>query len=843
MLEAFYSRFVFRFPRFVIALVLIAAALLGTQALKLRVDASAETLLLENDKDLAYTRLVSKRYRSPDFLVITYTPKSDLFAPQSLETIRSLSKQLVKVEGIDSVTSVLNVPLLESPPKPVKELLEKIPTIGAGDANLTLARKEFRHNPLYTSNLVSSDLKTTALQVNIAYDSHYYELLDRLNVFRSAEENGTITPQQRQKMAALNQTFKSYRDVVREKNHKMILAVRSIIRSHADSGQLFLGGVDMIADDMITFVKRDLKTYGSAVLGLLVLILWIVFRQIRWVVQPVIISALSILMTAGILGMLGFEITVISSNFISLQLIITISIIIHLIVRYRELAIEKAHMPEHALILESTLSMSKPTFFAIITTIAGFASLMLSGIKPVVALGWMMSIGISVSLIVTYLLFPAINVLLKRTHPYTLFEREFSLTKVLAAFTQRHGTLILIGAAIVILFSVSGASKLIVENSFINYFKPSTEIYKGMAVIDRQLGGTTPLDVTIDLPPENAADTDKAESSADDTGDFDEFDEFEEELDTEAAKAQYWFNDERMDVVRRVHHWLRGIDHVGKVLSLGTLLEVGRTLNDGEPLDNFELALLYNELPESFAKIILKPYVDIEHNQVRFALRIKDSDPDLRRARLIEEIRTGLSTKLGIPKEHVHLSGIMILYNNMLQSLYDSQIATLGAMVVLLFFMFWLLFRSFVIAVIAIIANLVPIGVIFGFMGWAHIPLDMMTITIAAISIGIAVDDTIHYLYRFGVEFEKDHDYIAAMHRTHESVGYAMTYTSAAIIIGFLILVLSVFIPTIYFGLLTVLAMFMAIVADLLLLPKLILIFRPFKKASFRSFVPADNLR
>ncbi len=841
MLEGFYSRFVFRFPRLVIAAVMIAAALLGTQALKLRVDASSETLLLENDKDLAYTRLVAKRYRSPDFLVITYTPENDLLAPASLETVRTLSRQLLKIDGIDSVTSILNVPLLQSPPKPVKELLEKIPTIGGGDANLTLARSEFRRNPLYASNLVSPDLKTTALQVNLVYDAHYYELLDRLNLLRSAEENGTLTSAQMRKKRTLEQAFKSYRDIVREKNHRMILAVRDVLRMHGGEGELFLGGVEMIADDMITFVKRDLKTYGSAVLALLILVLWTVFRQVRWIVQPVVIAAVSIIMTAGILGMLGFEITVISSNFISLQLIITISIIIHLIVRYRELAVEKPRMPQHALVLESTLSMSKPTFFAIVTTIAGFASLMLSGIKPVVALGWMMSIGIFISLIVTYLLFPALNVLLPRTQPYTRFEREFSLTKVLASFTERHGRLILAGAVVVILFSVSGASRLMVENSFINYFKPSTEIYKGMAVIDRQLGGTTPLDVTIDLPQEeDSADT-AGDAAQEDDG-FDEFDEFEEELNAEASQAQYWFSDERMDVVRRVHHWLEQIDHVGKVLSLGTLLDVGKTLNDGDPLDNFELALLYNELPEDFAEIILKPYVDIEHDQVRFALRIKDSDPGLRRAHLIETIRTGLTSALGIPKEHVHLSGIMILYNNMLQSLYDSQIATLGAMVVLLFFMFWLLFRSLAVAVVAIIANLVPIGVIFGFMGWAHIPLDMMTITIAAISIGIAVDDTIHYLYRFRVEFEKDHDYTAAMHRAHESIGYAMTYTSAAIIIGFLILVLSVFIPTIYFGLLTVLAMFMAIAADLLLLPKLILMFRPFgKKPDAPSTQAADK--
>ena len=824
MLKRFYTAFVFRYPRFVIAAVLIAAALLGTQIPKLRVDASAETLLLENDKDLAYSRLVAKRYRSPDFLLITYTPENDLLSPQTLETLRTLSDALMKVEGVDSVTSILNVPLLESPPKPVKELLEKIPSIEAGDANLALARQEFVHNPLYVSNLVSPDFKTTALQVNLAFDTRYYALLDRLNALRTAEENGTITPDGREELAGVSSEFKAYRDIVREKDHRLIHAVRQIIGSHRDAGQLFLGGVTMIADDMITFVKRDLKTYGVAVLLLLILVLWTVFRQKRWVALPVLISALSIAITIGVLGMLGFEITVISSNFISLQLIITISIIIHLIVRYRELAIAKPGASERELVLESTLSMSKPTFFAIITTIAGFASLMLSGIKPVTALGWMMSIGISVSLIVTYLLFPAVNVLLKRKQPKTTFDREFSVTKILANFTERHGALILIGAVLLVAYSVSGAYRLKVENSFINYFKPSTEIYQGMSVIDRELGGTTPLDITIDLPPLKAA---KAAAPADVGGD-DEFAEFAEEFAAEANEAQYWFNDERMDVVRRVQHWLEHVEHVGKVLSLGTLLEVGRTINGGKALDNFDLALLYNELPPKFSDIILKPYVDIEHNQVRFALRLIDSDSDLRRDALLKHLREGLINEVGIPEAHLHISGLMVLYNNMLQSLFASQIETLGVMVVMLFLMFWILFRSFLTAVVAIIANLIPVGAVFGVMGWSGIPLDMMTITIAAISIGIAVDDTIHYIHRFRKELEKDGDYLAAMHRSHESIGYAMSYTSAAIMIGFVVLVLSVFIPTIYFGLLTVLVMFMAIVADLLLLPKLILMVRPF---------------
>lgn len=820
MLERFYTAFILRYPILVIIAVFAGTLALSTQATKLRVDASSETLLLENDPDLAYSRVINQRYRSQDFLVVTYTPSGPLLADETLEDIRGLSERLLALDTVDSVTSILNVPLLQSPPKPVKELLENIPSIGGGDANLTLASVELRQNPLYVSNLVSPDLETTALQVNLKYDAHYYDLLDALNELRALRRNGSIQPAQAKELEAQEKAFRAYRELKRAQTHQTITDVRAILQGNASDAELFLGGVDMIADDMITFVKRDLKTYGTIVLLLLIVVLWTVFRQKRWVIQPVVISATSILITISLLGMLGMDVTVISSNFISLQLIITISIIIHLIVRYREMAHRHPHASQHDLVLGSTLAMFQPTFFAIITTIAGFASLMLSDIKPVISMGWMMSIGISVSLLVTYLLFPAINVLLKRKKPFMAFETEFILTRIMANWVEHRGRIILVSTILLIAFAVTGASRLIVENSFINYFKPTTEIYQGMSVIDRQLGGTTPLDITIDLPQTPAPEA-PAEASDDIFG------EFEAEFEAEASKEQYWFTDERMELVRRAHAWLETVPHVGKVLSLGTMLEVGKTFNEGKPLGNFELALLYNELPEKFSSIILKPYVDIDHDQVRFALRIVDSDEDLRRNVLLQTLRSGLLEELELRPEQLHLSGIMVLYNNMLQSLYDSQIATLGVMAFLLFLMFWLLFRSFRIAVVAIIANLVPIGVIFGFMGWMKIPLDMMTITIAAISIGIAVDDTIHYLYRFRNEFAKDRNYRAAMHRSHESIGYAMTYTSAAIIIGFLILVLSQFIPTIYFGLLTVLAMFMAIIADLLLLPRLLLLFKP----------------
>jgi predicted RND superfamily exporter protein len=522
------------------------------------------------------------------------------------------------------------------------------------------------------------------------------------------------------------------------------------------------------------------------------------------------------------LGYFGWEVTVISSNFISLQLIITMAVVIHLIVRYRELICVEPTQSQKQLVLEATLSMLKPCSFAVLTTVAGFSSLILCDILPVINFGWMMSAGIFVSLILTFLLFPTILVLMPKRVPTNCFIQS-SFTGVLARFTELRGKLILVMSSLLLLGSIAGISMLIVENSFIDYFRESTEIYQGMKIIDEQLGGTTPLEVIIDFPEETyiVEDEDIFEG-----GDI--FDELDAEFEEEKGEAQYWFTSQKMQQVEAAHDYLDSLPETGKVLSLGTMLKVGRVLNEGQDLDNFKLALIYNELPETYRKIVLSPYVSVENNQTRFAIRVRDSEKDLRRNELLKTIRHDLTQELGFKEEQVHLAGILVLYNNMLQSLFSSQILTLGTVVIVLMMMFMILFRSLKVAAIAIFPNLLSVGTVLGFMGWWDIPLDMMTITIAAISVGIAVDDTIHYIHRFKKEVEKDGDYIVAMHRCHNSIGYAMYYTSITIIIGFSILMLSNFIPSIYFGLLTGLAMVIALVAALTLLPQLIILVKPF---------------
>lgn len=783
MIKDLYSKVILGHPKFVLLFISLMISFLAYESFNLKVDASAKTLLLEDDKDLAYTRVVAKRYKTKDLLVIAYTPKKDLLDDTTLNNIRSISSDLRKIKYIDSVDDITNIPLLQTSELSFAELAKGAKTLSDKDINKQKAKHELLNNPLYVENFVSKDFKTTAIMIH---------LKDK------------------------NTSSSLSKDI----NHRTILGIRSVINKHSSEASMFLGGANMIADDMITYVKNDLKTYGAIVLLLLVVILYIVFKEIKWVLVPLAILFGAIVSSMGLLGLFNWEVTVVSSNFISFQLILTTSIIIHLVVRYRELASKTKDLNQKELVLQTVSSMSKPTFFAVITTVAGFSSLMLSGILPVINLGWMMSTSLLLSFFITYAMFGSIMILLKPSIPNKSFEANYDITRPLSYVVQKHYMYIFVVSLIIILFSISGATKLIVENSFINYFKPSTEIYQGMSIVDNKLGGTTPLDVTIDLVDDNIqTDREEIENSA--SSDF--LDEFEDEFDNKDQENQYWFTSSKMQKIQKIHNYLESIDELGKVLSFATILKVGKSINQNQDLDNFQLALLYNEFPDKLKKQILRPYLNIDANQVRFNIRVVDSNPDLRRGELINRIKTELHEKLGIKKEHIHLSGLMLLYNNMLQSLFNSQILTIGVMVILLFAMFWALFRSFTIGLAAILANIIPIGIVFGFMGWLNIPLDMMTITIASISIGIAVDDTIHYLFRYRHEYAKCGDYTSAMRTAHTSIGHAMTYTSLAISIGFLVLVLSAFTPTIYFGLLTVVVMLVALATDMLLLPRLVM--------------------
>ncbi|MFA9498312.1 MAG: RND family transporter [Deltaproteobacteria bacterium] len=821
----FFQKVVIGRPKRVIIFVLAVVSFLGYHAKDFKLDASAETLVLQNDKDLQYSRLIDSRYGLQDYLIMIYAPKGDLFSDTALANLSRLRDELRKLKRVSSVVSILDAPLLESPPVPIKELVNNIQTLESPTVDKKLAKIEFKKNPLYQNLLVSSDLKITSLLIYFPVNEVYRDLLARRNNFQGKKAEGPLSAEEEVEFKAVIDQFEKYRDEMKKTRHQDIAAIRGIMDNFRQDAELFLGGVSMIADDLISFIKNDLKVFGLGVLFFLILTLGIIFRKIRWIFLPILCCSFSAISMMGLLGLFGWEVTVISSNFISLQIIITMAITIHLIVRYRELCSENPEADQGELVLDTVRFMGKPCLYAALTTIAGFCSLLLGDILPVITFGWMMSAGISLSLIMTFLLFPSVLMLMDREAPLVRKDARFSLTPVLARFTETHGLMIIVTCGIAFILSAVGITRLTVENSFIDYFKHTTEIYQGMKVIDQNLGGTTPFDVIIDFDKDEASEpVDASETGQNNHDVFDEFDEF----DSAGNKDKYWFTSHRMTRIMKINDYLDNLPETGKILSLGTMMKIAENLNNGKPLDNFQLALLYSEIPEKYKSIVLTPYLSAKNDQVRFSVRVRDSEKSLKRDRLLKKIRHDLVGNFGLKADQVHLSGMLVLYNNMLQSLFRSQILTLGVVILALMGMFVILFKSLKIACVAIFPNLLSIGVVLGVMGWLNIPLDMMTITIASISVGIAVDDTIHYIHRFKSEMAMEPNYVGAMYRCHGSIGHAMYYTSVTIIIGFSILVLSNFIPSIYFGLLTGLAMFIALIASLTLLPQLLILFKPF---------------
>ena len=823
-------------PKLSLALALILCAFLCAFAPKLAIDASTQTLLLENDKDLELWRDITKRYKIPNTLVIAYTPNSDLLSQSSISTLAALSKDLAQIKGVKSVFSILDAPLLLSSGLKFSDLLGIIPTLKDSNASKEAIKAEFLSSPFYKNSLVSSDFKTTALLLTLEPNSRYNEFIASItaleNTLKNAENNATAKTLLKEQRAA----FKAYRDELRIAEHEQIAQIRQVIAKYnqnsqtripyqdefsnsqsriphqASSSQLFLGGINMIADDMIAFVRSDLATYGLATLLLCSLCLFVYYLQLRYVFLAIFICLVCVGVASGLFGLLGFEITVISSNYIALQLIITLSVVIHLINSYREFFRKKSCFSQKAIVYLALKERMSPCFFAIFTTIIGFISLVFSDIRPIISLGVMMSASITLSLIFSFWLFGSIMSLLSKKSVNTAFERYFSLTTLCAkiALNLRARKVVFAIIALGLCVGLWGISKLSVENSFIGYFKENTDIYKGMELIDNKLGGTVPLDIIISFKKDKK---EPRNSSLDD--------EFADEFASSDA-AQYWFNERRMSVLKSVNEYLKNKEFIGSVSSLADLLEVGKELNEGRELDALALALIYSSLSGERRELILTPFVSIENDELHFSVRTLDSDPRLKRAEFLRTLQNELNELVG-ENAQVKISGAMKLYTNMLDSLFSSQINSLGFVLLAFFVTFWLIFASLRLAIIAICINILPLICVLGAMGLAGLSLDIMSITIGSISLGIGVDSAIHYIYRYKRELAHFKDSKKAIIASHASIGYALYYTSFAVFIGFGVMISSNFWPTIYFGALTDLVMFFMLASSLILLPSLLL--------------------
>ena len=732
--------------------------IIGASALQIQnfsLDASSESLSLDGDNNLELYFATQETFGSDESLIISYSAKNGtVLSTDQLSFLRLLRDDLLDIEGINSVISILDVSLFQSPLLSLVELASEVYTIDNGKADQTLVAQEFKNSPLYANNLVSTDLKTTALLIPLATDNP--------------------------------------RLIIDDASLKIIIKnIRSTMDSYRDNATLFLGGVPMIRNDVIDYIKRDLIVFSLAVVFVMSIMLSVFFRKIKWVVIPISISIVGAIFMTGLISAIGWKVTVISANFFSLLLVMTLSVIIHLVVRYREIASQELEQNNSDIIRKTLSQMIRPCVYTVITTIAAFASLTASNVQPVIDFGLMMSIGVTVAFVLSFIGFAIVMTLLKKPKPPKKPE-EFFILKRLAQSTDIHAKSIIMSISIVAAIAIFGLSKLSVENSFINYFKKNTEIYQGLSFIDKELGGTIPLEIVFD----------------------------------DIASA-YWADASLREEFHEVHNYLDSLPSIGKVLSIDTFMQVLKDSNEGKAPNGFLLILGKNNMPDFAKSQVLKPHISDETDQIRIVARVNETTSDLDRNQLIIDIKKALVENYYFNEDDFYFTGTFSLYNNLLQSLFSSQIKTILTVFTIIFVLFLIVFRSISIALIAVVPNIMPSLTILGLMGIVGIPLDIMTITIAAIAIGIGIDNAIHYISRFKSELLVDSDYVSSMYRAHNSIGVSMFYTAATVAIGFLVLILSNFIPSIYFGIFMAIAMLSAVIVNLTLLPKLLIIFKP----------------
>ena len=809
-----YKKFLER-PKLILVTLILIFSFSVYNAKNFQLDASADSLLLENDPDLNYLRSVNERYSSEDFFVITYSPKKKI-NEESLNELKKFVDEINNIKWVSKSISVLNAPLFESSDLPLIEKIKNIQYIVTPGIEINRALNELKNSPVYKKLIINEDGTTFGIVVYIKDNKEYLSALKTNKNFLDKQQNNKLSEKDLKDFEAHNKILEKLKKEHNKNLESYNIEIRSHISKYKNIADINLSGIPMIADDLISFIKKDITVFGSGVFIFIIITLWFIFRDIRWVIFPLLSCLLSIAIMVGMLGYLNWKVTVISSNFISIMLILTMEINIHYVERYKQLQAEFPKKKENYLAYLTTTKIFTPILYAVLTTAFAFLSLIFCDIKPVIDFGWMMTLGLFISLFVSMILLPYLIIKFKPKATPIHESKDSKLAEIFSSIALNQRFLVLAFSSIILILSIYGLTRLKVENSFINYFDKKTEIYQGMKLIDEKLGGTTPLEIILKFK-----DSDSKSNKNDD--------DFFQGSDSNEYKDSYWFTNFRVNNIVNVHQYLESLPEIGKVLSFYSILQLGEKINDNKKLGPLEMAILYSKLPDDIKKSIVTPYVSIENNEARISLRIIDSNPNLNRKELLIKIQKDLEEKLKLNKDEFKITGILVIFNNLLQSLFDSQIKTLGITFAGIFILLLILFKSLSWSIVAAIPNFTAALFILGSLGLFDIPLDMMTITIASITVGIAIDNSIHYIYRFREEFKINKNYKKTIEICHKSVGKAIVNASITIVFGFSILIFSNFIPSIYFGIFTGLAMLTAMTLVLTLMPQLIAIIKPFK--------------
>ena len=762
-----------------------------------RIDASSDTLVAQNDKDFEYFNNYSKLFKSENFLILAVENNNEL-NKEFIRNIESISSKILSLKSVSQVFSFIDAPIFFLNNTSLSNLnANNLENLRNTNLKIDDVVEEFIKNPIYLDQIVNKEANVFSV---IIYLNKNMELITAKEDFKKL----LISKKEYLKIKTLNDRART----------TLINNLRNIINEADNKNTYYLGGVEMIASDVISFVKNDILIFSLSVVLIIIFVLFFIFRQIKWVFLCLLSSAYSVIIIFGVLGLTQIEVTAISSNFSALIFILSISMNIHIINYYRLQDNQKNS-------LNNTFkTMFWPCFYTTLTTMVAFGSLIITEIKPIIDFGFIMLIGLTISLVCSFTILPLLIFIFPKNNK---LDRNHHILKLnFLSIAKNNSKKIVFIAFLFFISSIGGIYNLSVENSFVNYFKKNTEIYKGMKLIDEQLGGTTPVDIILNFNEEEyelSLNSSENEEVIDEDIDLEE-DFFDDDMFIDEDNNN-WFSDEKLQLIYDIHEYLDTREEIGKVQSIKSLIDLANLINK-QPLSIFELSILYEEVPDNYREQLIYPYLLIDENMARITARVRDSG-NINRKQLIEDIQSFIKLNKNSSLENFKINGLLVLYNNMLDSLFSSQIKSLGFVIGLIFLMFLILFKSFKLSALGIIPNIFTSSMILGIIGYLSIPLDIMTITIAAITIGIAVDNTIHYLYRYK-EFKKNNTVIDSIKYTNASAGLAVFTTSVTIALGFSILSLSSFIPTVIFGIFTSIAMVLAMIGVLLFLPSLLLI-------------------
>jgi predicted RND superfamily exporter protein len=814
----YYEILVLDHPRKLLAFLGALVLLAAFQIPQLFIETSSDTLVLEGDYDLQYYQEVRKRYPDREFLIISYLPKKgNILEPNNIRNMTALVDELKLLEGVYSVNSILDVPLLEAARDITgSEGRSAFPTLRQGNLNMDAVADEFRNSPLYGGLISNKNLSAAAIQLLLLENKAYQDAFARRETLRREQRMSRLSAAKTTDLERVERIYKQEAMKYQAERNILVKDVRDILERYRSDTDIFLGGVPMITVDMVRFVRSDLVIFALPAGIIILFMLLVIFRDWRWALVPLLCCAMVSLFTMGLLIWIDWTMNIVSANYLLLLFIITLAVNVHLIVCYRELHALSPKADHRALIAKVMRRMITPCSYMVMTTIVSFVSLYFSQVRPVIDFGMMMALTCFILLTWSFLVFPSALVLLSQPKPIlSLLDYDKSYTRYYARTVDKLGVGIVWVYILAVAIGIYGISQLKVESRFIDYFAKDTEIYQGMETIDKDLGGTIPFEILL---------TQSAEKD-----DIDEDDDFDFG-DDGGAQVSPWLSNRGLKIIKQVHDYMESLPASGKVLSLGVLYDIMEGYL-GRPPDDVELAVFTSNLPEDVRSVLLDAYLSGGGTETRIALRVKETSRDLERGVYIQKVHDDLQEMLGmldVPPENIQMTGLLVLYNNLLQSLYKSQVLTLGVVMSVIFLMFMLLFRSAIVAALAVLPNLLAALLILGVMGLIGLPLDMVTVVIAALVVGIGVDDTVHYVWRFKREFAVTGNYAKAMHICHGSVGRAISYTSLVIVLGLILTVLSNFTPTIRFGLLTSLAMVLALMGTMLVLPQVFKMIQPF---------------